>query len=163
MLEYCTFLKNEITPELLSELHRLETLCFGPTEQRRIQEDSLEYKKNPLLILAKQDQEYVGFKLGYERRKGRFYSWMGGVVPAVRRQGVGRALMEKQHQVVSSLGYTSIRTQSSNAFRGMLILNLLCGFDIVGTFVNPKTHSVRILFEKDLQPNQGPIGCTTSP
>ena len=44
------------------------------------------------LILVAYDKDIpVGFKIGYDRwEDGSFYSWLGGVLPAYRNQGIAR-------------------------------------------------------------------------
>ncbi len=95
-------------------------------------------------------EQVVGFKLGYAERKTRFYSWLGGVDPAFRRRGIARRLMADQHAWCAAQGIELVQTSTTNDFRGMLLLNLHSGFDIVGT----KTSDGRlsILMEKHLPP-----------
>ncbi|MED5370691.1 MAG: GNAT family N-acetyltransferase [Myxococcota bacterium] len=100
-------------------------------------------------VLAWEQSRLVGFKLGYVDRPGRFYSWLGGVDPEFRRRGIGRALAALQHDRCLEAGYTRIRTHTANTNTAMLMLNLGCGFQIVGlTALPPK--GVRVVLEKPL-------------
>ena len=46
-----------------------------------------------LCLVAKIHNHVVGFEIGYDRYEdGSFYSWMGGVHPDFRRQGIFVAL-----------------------------------------------------------------------
>jgi GNAT superfamily N-acetyltransferase len=74
----------------------------------------------------------AGFKLGYRRGAKLFYSWLGGVHPDARRQGVARELMRHQHEWAQSQGYTEIETQTRAVNNAMIILNLKSGFHVCG-------------------------------
>ena len=78
------------------------------------------------------DGSLLGFKLGYARGEGTFYSWLGGIHPSIRRQGVGRRLMQRQHGWARERGYAFVETRTRTANNAMIILNLQSGFHIVG-------------------------------
>ena len=90
----------------------------------------------------------VGCKLGYERKPGHFYSWLGCVAPAFRGNGIAAELMRRQHEWCRQHNYQTIRTQTYNQWRSMLILNLRAGFDIIGTMQGK--HGLTIVLEKTL-------------
>jgi len=92
----------------------------------------------------------VGFKLGYGRRPERFYSWLGGVHPDFRRRGIARRFMVEQHDWCAARGVEVIETATTNGFRGMLLLNLHSGFDVVGT--RTTDGQLSILMSKRLAP-----------
>jgi GNAT superfamily N-acetyltransferase len=98
------------------------------------------------LVLAIENERVVGCKLGYERKPGHFYSWLGGVHPDYRGQGIASQLMRQQHDWCRQHNYHTIRTQTYNQWRSMLILNLRFGFDIIGTVQG--THGLTIVLEK---------------
>ena len=99
-------------------------------------------------LLAVVNGQVVGCKLGYEREPGQYYSWLGGVHADYRGQGIASELMRQQHEWCRQHQYHTIRTQTYNQWREMLILNLRHGFDIVGT-VQGK-HGLTIVLEKKL-------------
>lgn len=74
----------------------------------------------------------VGFKLGYRRGAGLFYSWLGGIHPDVRRQGLARRLMTAQHDWARGRGYRSVETRTRASNNPMIILNLESGFNVAG-------------------------------
>ena len=78
------------------------------------------------------DGALLGFKLGYARSGGVFYSWIGGIHPSIRRQGVGRQLMQRQHDWARDRGYAFVETRTRAVNNAMIILNLQSGFQIVG-------------------------------
>lgn len=101
-----------------------------------------------LVNLALTDGRVIGYKAGYERKPGHFYSWLGCVDPTFRGRGVADTLMRRQHDWCRQRGYHTVRTQTYNQWRGMLILNLKHGFDIIGT--QQGTHGLIIVLEKQL-------------
>ena len=92
------------------------------------------------------DQQVVGCKLGYERKPGHFYSWLGGVHADHRGRGIASELMRQQHDWCRHQNYHTIRTQTYNRWRDMLILNIRSGFDIIGT--QQGKHGLVIVLEK---------------
>lgn len=83
-----------------------------------------------LALVAKLEEKPVGYKLGYEQRPNRFYSWLGGVLPEARRKGVARALLRHQEQWCGER-YAAIRVRSQNRYRGMMSFLLAEGYEIV--------------------------------
>ena len=103
------------------------------------------------LVTHAPDGEVAAFKVGFEDRPGRFYSWLGAVAPAHRRQGLGRTLMRRQHEWARREGYRTLRTNTKNQWRQMLILNLQEGFDVIGTFTD-SLGEPKLILEKQLEP-----------
>ena len=77
------------------------------------------------------DGALLGFKLGYARGEDTFYSWLGGIHPSIRRKGVGRVLMQRQHDWARAHGYAFVETRTRTVNNAMIILNLQSGFQIV--------------------------------
>ena len=106
-------------------------------------------KKDLIINLCYSDSELVGFKLGYRYNENTLYSWVGGVLPTFRKQGIAQKLMELQHASAKEKGYKKMRTKSMNRFKPMMILNLKNGFDIVQVYTND-SQQTKIVFEKNL-------------
>lgn len=137
-----------------SELRRAGELmrsCFGADDAEPDFDTRVMEKRRPLLIMASRDGVAIGFKLGYEFSRGVFSSWLGGILPEMRRQGIATALLRAQHQWVANHGYHTLLTESANRFKGMIILNLLEGFEIVGTRWSHRRQSVGIQFAKHFE------------
>ncbi|RYF69527.1 MAG: GNAT family N-acetyltransferase [Cytophagaceae bacterium] len=105
------------------------------------------------LIVALDGDRVVGCKIGYDwqpysQSTTTFYSWLGGVDPAYRGQGIASELMRLQHGACILAGYGIIRTHTYNQWHDMLILNLRHGFQIIGT--QPGKHGLTIMLEKTL-------------
>ena len=93
---------------------------------------------DPMLWIAGDEAGWVGFKLGYRRGATLLYSWLGGVHPRARGQGVASALMARQHEAALAEGYTHIETRTRAANNAMLMLNLRHGFHVCGHEVDAR-------------------------
>lgn len=102
-----------------------------------------------LILIARFGDQTVGFKVGYER-EGSFYSWLGGVLPQYRRQGIARQLAAAQEAWAKKKGYDSITFKTRNQHRAMLIFALNNGFQIVGFREKETVATNRILLRKPL-------------
>lgn len=111
--------------------------------------NKIESKPQLLVNVALYDSKVIGYKIGYELDKRKFYSWLGGVDPRLRGHGVASKLMEQQHQFLKENGYHIVQTKTMNKWRSMLILNIKSGFNIIETYTNEKgVH--KIILEKNL-------------
>lgn len=109
---------------------------------------TLKLHKKRLLVVARDGQGVAGFKLGFSERPGVFNSWLGAVALAQEGNGIGRRLMELQHEYLAEHGYHMVRTGTRNQFKRMLILNLLNGFELVG--IRQKKSGPHLQLEKRL-------------
>ncbi|GAB4024424.1 GNAT family N-acetyltransferase [Spirosoma gilvum] len=134
---------------LLSSLIDLLDVVFS-SRSRLLTELSYQESRTGLQIhLALVEDRVIGCKLGYERKKGHFYSWLGGVHPDFRGQGIASELMRLQHDWCLVQGYQVVRTQTYNQWRSMLSLNIRFGFDIIG--VTQGKRGLAIVLEKRLK------------
>lgn len=108
-------------------------------------------KKKPSLVtnLAIHNDRIVGYKIGYELDCETFYSWLGGVDPHFRKQGIATKLMEEQHAYARKLGYRKVQTKTMNRWRSMLLLNIKSGFDVIQTIID-ENGIHKIVLEKEL-------------
>ncbi|MFD2569181.1 GNAT family N-acetyltransferase [Spirosoma soli] len=137
-------------PLITSMVDLLQTVFNNRGREETVAELSYQLARTAIpTFLAIDDQTVVGCKLGYERQPGQFYSWLGCVSPSHRGQGIAAELMRQQHDWCRQQGYMTIRTQTYNQWRNMLILNLRFGFNIVGALQGK--HGLMIVLEKDLQ------------
>lgn len=83
-----------------------------------------------LALLVRDGETIVGYKVGYAETRERFYSWVGGVHPEYRGQGLARTMMRRQEEWCREHGFASIGVKSENRFRAMLIFLLKEGYDI---------------------------------
>lgn len=90
-----------------------------------------------LILTAFVEGKAAGCKIGYDRFKdGSFYSWLGGVVPNFRKDGVAKALAEHQEKWAVENGFESIKFKTQNRHKAMLQFALKNGFFIYN--VKPK-------------------------
>ena len=136
---------RQVPDEYVTQLQRVHEAVLGD----ELAEDGLYDLPNMLVLLAIEDGRVVGFKIGYDIEDRVFYSWIGGVDPTFRRNGIAMQLIERQHEELKQLGYTAVRTYSRNELKEMLIVNLKAGFDIVDTFTDHKGRH-KIMLEKCL-------------
>ncbi len=137
-----------ITGQPARDTTELLPLCaeiFKPFSASYLTE-RIERVDDPVLIAARRQSGcLVGFKLGYRRRSQLLYSWLGGVHPEARRQGLARKLMEQQHEWARHHGYQFIETHTQAVNNAMLILNLQAGFKICGYETNRESIPMVIL------------------
>lgn len=104
-----------------------------------------------LILVAEQQQQAVGFKIGYDRyHDGSFYSWLGGVLPAHRKDGVASKLATEQEKWAINNGFSSIVLKTRNRFRNMLIFTLKNGFQIENIKIQENIDDNRIILRKNL-------------
>jgi len=89
----------------------------------------------------------VGFKVGYER-EGAFYSWMGGVLPQFRQQGIGDRLAARQEQWARQEGYSRVTIKTRRKYKAMLGLLQKRGYQILRTVSQHPVEETRIWLEK---------------
>ena len=105
-----------------------------------------------MILVAEKDQQVVGFKVGYDRyRDGSFYSWIGGVLPENRKDGIATQLANEQEKWVSEQGFSSIMLKTRNRFRAMLIFALKNGFLIENIEIKGNIEDNRIILRKMLK------------
>ncbi|MFK7971092.1 MAG: N-acetyltransferase family protein [Bacteroidia bacterium] len=104
-----------------------------------------------ILVAELQGGEIIGFKSGYERDSdGSFYSWMGGVKPAWRQEGVARSLAHGMEVWARANGYHTFRFKTRNCHRAMLHFALNNEFNVIGFEEAEEVSQHRIWFEKKL-------------
>lgn len=101
---------------------------------------------DPDLWLAIEGGEWAGFKLGYRRGDTLLYSWLGGVHPRLRGQGVASKLMERQHAYAAAAGYRFVETRTRAVNNPMILLNLRHGFHVAGFEVD--TRGIEVVIQR---------------
>ncbi|MFD2132402.1 GNAT family N-acetyltransferase [Pseudogracilibacillus auburnensis] len=106
-------------------------------------------KPQLFVIIAMDGKNIIGYKIGYAIDQNKFYSWLGGVDAKYRKHGIATKLMDMQHQYLREEGYKVVRTKTMNKWRGMLLLNIKNGFDVIDTYRDEKGIH-KIILEKSL-------------
>jgi len=109
-------------------------------------------KQKVLINVALDESTVIGYKIGYELEPRMYYSWYGAVHEKYRGKGIATSLMEQQHRFLVESGYEIVQTKTRNKWRGMLILNIKTGFDVLETFTDDEGIH-RIILEKKLTAN----------
>lgn len=120
-----------------------------PAIREEILQTRLLHRQDVRLELIWADTGPVAYKIGYQHKAGVYYSWIGGVHPDWRKRGLASRLMHSQHQWCQNRGYVSIRTETKNQWRDMLICNLRHGFDVIGCYTD-ELGEPKLILEKRL-------------
>ncbi len=108
-------------------------------------------KTDRLILTAYVNNEIAGFKVGYDRfQDDSFYSWMGGVLPEYRKQGVAEKLADHQEKWAKELGYKAIKLKTRKKNKAMIAFSLKRGFDITEEIPKIPEGETRIWMEKIL-------------
>ena len=105
---------------------------------------------NILMLVATVDNEPAGFYVGFELKPTMYFSWLYGVLPDRRRDGIASQLMDAVHAWAPEQGYEAIRFECHNQHRPMLHLAIARGYDIVGIRWDPDRGDNLVIFEKSL-------------
>lgn len=133
--------------EIVQIVEKIHEFAQKETEQ------SLEARLNDktcLVLVAENESELLGFKMGYELDNKTFYSWFGGVTPAARGHGVAQRLLDVQEKWALEQGYQRIKVKSRNQFPAMLRLLIKNGYLIEDyekkeSIIESRIHFVKVL------------------
>ena len=132
----------------LSVIAKLETMIpefDDPYALEKIQK-RLENRKF-LALVAKSAGEIVAYKVGYGETESRFYSWIGGVLPEYRRNGLATELLRYQEQWCREQGYREINVWTANRYQTMLIFLLNEQYEIYAVANDSKVLMRKLLDE----------------
>ena len=132
--------------QMLEEIVKLHKEIFNGLDNLSNQMKSKQFL---CTVVALNDSEVIGYKIGYALDEETFYSWLGGVDAKYRNYGIASKLMEKQHEYLKESGYKKVQTKTKNKWRNMLILNIKNGFDVIGTYTDDSGEP-KIILEKKL-------------
>lgn len=114
-----------------------ELYCAVPEFEPHATIDSADFESrlahnSASILIAYDDADAVGFKVGYDRyRDGSWYSWLGGVLPGHRGRGIAQVLLEHQETWARSAGYRRIYVETRNRFGAMRAMLASAGYQIV--------------------------------
>ncbi len=137
-----------IPSRLINEVQSLSRELFGDAYVDRERDWRFKHMPYFTVFQARSGANLVGFKMGYAYTRTHYYSWLGGVDPTYRRNGIARELMNRQHAWLCANGYLTVETGARQSNFAMTQLNLASGFKIAG--LRHKTDSMDIIFEKSL-------------
>jgi len=112
---------------VLNHIPEFDSLFYTKQLQTKLE------KSEFILLLAEFAGKPVACKIAYNRYfDGSVYSWLGGVLPPFRRQGVAKMLHEHLVREAKRHFFQSIRLKTRNQHNAMLIFALKSGFHISG-------------------------------
>ncbi|MUK25805.1 GNAT family N-acetyltransferase [Aliivibrio fischeri] len=106
--------------------------------------------KKHLILVAVSEGIPVAYKMGYQLSDFEFYSWLGGVVPSARKQGIATQLRVTQEEWAKKHGYEAISVKSMNRYPAMLQLLISSGYHISGYEDEGSSDNSKIKFLKKL-------------
>lgn len=142
---------SEITVEQipagrLSEIESLNLTIFN--EARIINRTN---HRDMVILKARIMDIPIGFKVGYGKLNGVFYSAKGGVLPIYRRQGVAQKMLDMMMDSATVLGYREFQYDTfPNMDKGMLFLGLNRGFKIIEAKWNAQYKDFQLTLMKEL-------------
>lgn len=99
------------------------------------------------LCTATVNGRVVGFKVGRSNDPRTFESWMGGVLPHARKQGIASQLARLQDAWCRNRGFQFIQTETAHDNTAMLTINLKAGFCIAGTYLD-RGNRLKVVLQK---------------
>ncbi len=139
-----------VGPEELPVISDLYNKIFRPPRDLESFHRRYRGRYNVLQMVARLNNQPVGFFLGFELKPTVYFAWFYGVVPEFRRQGIASQLIEAVHSWATQNEYESIRFECHNQHRPMLHLAIAHEYDIVGIRWDPDRGDNLVIFEKVL-------------
>lgn len=103
-----------------------------------------------LILIATHNDQPMAYKMGYELTSDEFYSWLGGVIPKARKNGIATQLRLAQESWAHNQGYTAISVKSMNRYPAMLQLLISSGYHVSGYEDKGSTDKSKIMFIKKM-------------
>lgn len=133
--------------EFVEELVALNNLIFRDIDPNYVRW-RLDNMPHTSTFYAESASGLTAYKIGYAMTQTKYYSWLGGVHPDHRREGLASELMKRQHNWAAEQGYQLIETSANKENVAMARLNLSHGFTICGTRAEP--DRIQVLYLKIL-------------
>ena len=104
-----------------------------------------------VMLVAYLGEEPAGYKIGYGKPRSVFYSAKGGVLPAFRRRGIARRLLQALMREARQRGYQRFSYDTfPNKHPGMAVMGLSEGFRLTRAGYNAHQGDYRLRLEKAL-------------
>ncbi|MBI1826624.1 MAG: GNAT family N-acetyltransferase [Planctomycetes bacterium] len=139
-----------VGPSELALISELYNEVFSPKESVEYFQRRFRGRYNVAMMVAMVDDRPVGFIIGFELMPTTFFSWICGVLPDFRRQGISTQLIQAQHAWAGDHGYQLMRFECNNQHRPMLHVAITEGYDLVGIRYDSSSADNVVIFEKEL-------------
>lgn len=136
--------------QLLAQAVDVYNQVFRPRQEIDYFQRRFRGRYNVLTLLARQDNQPVGFWTGFELKPGMYYHWLGGVVAELRRHGIARQLQEAQQAWARDHDCEYIRCECLNHQREFIHFAIDVGYDIVGIRWDSTHADNLVVFEKSM-------------
>lgn len=142
---------DRIDPTDLELVTHLYNSMFRPEREENWIARRLKGRYNPLVQVARVDNDAVGFYIGFELKPVTHFAWLVGVAPELRRTGVATQLMHAAEDWSRTEGYHAIRFECDNRIRPFLHFGIANDYDITGIRWDPERLTNLVIFEKQLE------------
>ena len=113
--------------DVLNHIPEFDTLFYKELVASRLS------KTESIIIIAEFAGKPIGCKIAYNRYfDGSLYSWLGGVLPPFRNQGIAYEMLVAMEQAARKKFFLSIRFKSRNCHVDMLRFAFKHGFQVIG-------------------------------
>jgi GNAT superfamily N-acetyltransferase len=141
---------DRLSPDDTATLTHLYNSVFRPERDEEWFRRRITGRPNPLIQVARIDNDAVGFYVGLELKPATHFGWLLGVVPDHRRAGIGTQLMRSAVDWARTEGYSTMRFEIPNSVRHFLHFGIAENFDIVGIRWDADLHTNLVIFERNL-------------
>jgi GNAT superfamily N-acetyltransferase len=141
---------DRINPTDVGTITHLYNSIFRPERDAAWIERRLEGRHHLMVAVASNENDAVGFYVGYEVKPNTHQGWLLGVVPDMRRTGIGSQLLEAAAEWARTEGYHYFRFESPSRSHPIIHLALENGFDITGTRWDPDMLTMLVTLEKPI-------------
>lgn len=114
-------------------------------------EEQLATSDQQQILIAYFNDQPAGYMVSYDRYKdGSIYCWMTGVLPAFRRHGILKNMMNELIRWAKAEGFKEMKIKTRNSRREMLGFLVKNGFDFLEIDQRKMLKDHRILLSKNL-------------
>lgn len=107
--------------------------------------------KSSIVLVAEYAKKIIGCKIAYNRYyDGSIYSWLGGVLPVFRKQGVAHELQLEMERMAKRQFYNRICMKTRNKFPDMIRFAISHGYQITDFEKKEDNMESRIILSKTL-------------
>ncbi len=142
---------DRVNPADLDLVTHLYNSMFRPEQDAEWIARRLQGRLNPLVQVARIENDAVGFYVGYELKPSTHYTWLVGVVPEMRRTGIASQLMHAAEDWSQAEGYKYMRFECDNRIRPFLHFGISADFDIVGLRWDMDRLTNLVIFERVIE------------
>ncbi len=139
---------DRINPTDVGTITHLYNSIFRPERDEAWIARRLDGRNKLMVAVASIENDAVGFYAGFEAKPNTHQGWLLGIVPDMRRHGVGSQLLESAAEWARTEGYQFMRFESPSRSHPIIHLSMEHGFDITGTRWDPDMLTMLVTLEK---------------